>query len=288
MRFMIIRRADADTEAGVMPSDAMLQAMGRYNQSLMDAGAFLDGTGLRPSRDGARIDFQDGEPVVTQGPFAETRELIAGFTMIEADSMAHALALVKQWPPEDADGHTHLELRQLYELDDFVEGEGVGIHKDLEQRLQKQPVSIGTHLLFRGDCAEAFAFYADVLGGRVEAAIPFGESPMAEEVEPAWRDRILHAHLSLGKGYLMGCDAPPNHYQTPQGMSVQVEVDTAAKAEQAFARLAEGGTVTMPMEATFWAERFGSVIDRFGIAWMINFPGSAGADCPMGKRENEA
>ena len=86
MKFMIIRKADAATEAGEMPSDELLTAMGRYNEMLADAGVMRDGTGLRPSRDGARIRFNNGKPVVSDGPFTETRELIAGFTLIEVNS----------------------------------------------------------------------------------------------------------------------------------------------------------------------------------------------------------
>ncbi|HYZ63339.1 MAG TPA: YciI family protein [Acetobacteraceae bacterium] len=115
MRFMIIRRADAKTEAGVMPSEALLSAMGAYNQSMVDAGIFRAGAGLHPTAKGARIAFANGIPTITDGPFAETKEVIAGFTMIEVGSREEALDWVRRWPEPDVE----LELRQLFELSDF-------------------------------------------------------------------------------------------------------------------------------------------------------------------------
>lgn len=116
MRFMIIRRADAHTEAGEMPSEAVLSAMGEYNQAMTDAGIFRAGEGLQPSSKGARITFSAGVPTVTDGPFAETKEVIAGFTMIEVACRAEAMDWVRRWPEPDVE----LELRQVFELADFA------------------------------------------------------------------------------------------------------------------------------------------------------------------------
>lgn len=119
MRFMIIRKADEQTEAGVMPGEALLTAMGNYMGDLAKAGVLLAGEGLQPSSKGARIRFSGGKPVVTDGPFAEAKELIAGFTLIEVSSRAEALEWVKRWPAEDGDGAVELELRQVFEAGDF-------------------------------------------------------------------------------------------------------------------------------------------------------------------------
>jgi hypothetical protein len=116
MRFIIIRRADANTETGAMPSEALLSAMGAYNKAMIDAGIFRAGEGLHPSAKGARIRFSGGVPTVTDGPFAETKEMIAGFTMIEVASRAEALDWVRRWPEPDVE----LELRQVFELSDFA------------------------------------------------------------------------------------------------------------------------------------------------------------------------
>ena len=119
MRFMIIRKADADTEAAKMPSEALVTAMMKYNEEMIHAGVMLGGDGLQPSSRGARIKFSGGRPTITDGPFAEAKELIAGFTLIQVKSKEEALEWVKRWPAEDADGEVELELRQLYEADDF-------------------------------------------------------------------------------------------------------------------------------------------------------------------------
>lgn len=117
MQFMIIRKADPDTEAGVMPTEAQLAEMMQYNQQLLDAGMLLDGMGLHPTSNASRIAFRDGVPTVTDGPFAEAKELIAGFTLIKADSREQALEWVRKWPEKNVD----LELRQVFEADDFGE-----------------------------------------------------------------------------------------------------------------------------------------------------------------------
>jgi hypothetical protein len=121
MRFMIIRKADAQTEAGVMPSEELLRSMGQYMEDLAKAGVLLAGEGLHPSSKGSRIRFSGGKPTVTDGPFAEAKELIAGFTLIQVRSRDEALEWVKRWPAEDGDGAAELELRQVFEAEDFGE-----------------------------------------------------------------------------------------------------------------------------------------------------------------------
>lgn len=135
MRFMIIRRADANTEAGATPSEALLTAMGNYNDGMVKAGVMLAGEGLHPSARGARIDFHDGKPAVTDGPFAETKELIAGFTMIQAKSLEEAVAWARRWPAIDSEKDVQLEIRQVFELDDFPvsDAEQAGGWRDKEQ-----------------------------------------------------------------------------------------------------------------------------------------------------------
>ena len=124
MRFMLIRRADKDTEAGVLPSPELIDAMMKYNQELAAAGAFLDGVGLRPSSTGARVKITGAKPIVTDGPFAETKELIAGFTLIQVNSREEAIDWVKRWPPLDAP--VEIEIRQLFEPEDFAPARTAG------------------------------------------------------------------------------------------------------------------------------------------------------------------
>lgn len=119
MRFMIIRKADQSTEGEDVADETLIAAMERYNEELIRAGVMLAGEGLRPSSKGARIKFHGGKPTVTDGPFAEAKELIAGFTMIEVRSKAEALEWGKRWPPLDGDGEVELELRQVLDASDF-------------------------------------------------------------------------------------------------------------------------------------------------------------------------
>jgi hypothetical protein len=119
MRFMILRRADRNTESGAMPSTALIAEMMKYNEELVKAGVLVTGDGLHPSSKGARIKFSKGKPTVIDGPFAETQELIAGFTMIETKSREEAIEWVKRWPALDADGEVELELRQVIGASDF-------------------------------------------------------------------------------------------------------------------------------------------------------------------------
>jgi hypothetical protein len=117
MRFMVIVKGNEDTEAGVMPSEALLAEMGRYNEELVNAGIMLAGEGLHPSSKGARVRFSGRERTVIDGPFAEAKELVAGFWLIQARSLDEAIEWVKRAPMED----TELEIRQVFEADDFGE-----------------------------------------------------------------------------------------------------------------------------------------------------------------------
>ena len=119
MRFMIIRKADRETEAGVMPGEDLIVAMTQYNEALIKAGVMLDGLGLKPSSAGARMKFRGGKPSVVDGPFSETKELVAGFTMIDVTSREEALEWMKRWPVQDGHGEVELELRPVYEIEDF-------------------------------------------------------------------------------------------------------------------------------------------------------------------------
>ena len=121
MRFMIIRRADQQTEAGAMPSEQMLTLMGNYMKEISDAGLLLAGEGLKPSSEGARVKFTNGKPRVIDGPFSETKELIAGYLLIRADSKEDAIAWAKRWPALDLEQNVELEIRELFEEDDFGE-----------------------------------------------------------------------------------------------------------------------------------------------------------------------
>jgi PhnB protein len=131
-------------------------------------------------------------------------------------------------------------------------------------------MQLNPYLLFNGQCAEAFKFYAECLGGKIEAMMTHAGTPAEEQVPAEWRDKILHARLVVGDEVLMASDAPPAHYQRPQGFSVSIQTNNKSDGERIFNALAENGTVQMPFVQTFWAAGFGMCVDRFGIPWMVN------------------
>ena len=137
MRFMIFRKADADTEAGAKPGEALVAAMMRYTREMMDAGVMLAGEGLHPSARGARIRFSGGRPLVTDGPFTEAKELVAGVTIIQVDSREEAVEWARRWPAEDGNGQVELEIRQVYEADEFGD-EFTPVIREQEERLRAQ------------------------------------------------------------------------------------------------------------------------------------------------------
>jgi len=289
MRVMVIRRADPATEAGEAPAEELLVAMAKYNEELVDAGVMLAGDGLKPSSHGALVRFREGRPSVVDGPFTEAKELVAGYTMLQVESLDEAVQWARRWPAIEQEANVELELRPLFELSDFAEGEGVELHGRLAERMRSRngdgavdaagaeaarsthptPTAVVPYLTFDGNCADAFGFYHGCLGGTL-AMQTHGESPIAAEVPADWHDRLLHARLDFGSGVLMGSDTPPGQGAPATGFSVSLQYDDADAAEQVFAALGEGGSVTMPMQQTFWARRFGMLKDRFGIGWMVN------------------
>ena len=134
MRVMVIVKADEDSEAGVMPTERQLTEMGKYNEELVDAGIMLDGDGLRPSSQGVRVRFSGDERTVTDGPFAETKELIAGYWVWKVESMDEAVEWLKRAP---FDGGTEIEIRPFFEADDFGE-EFTPELRDQEERLRER------------------------------------------------------------------------------------------------------------------------------------------------------
>jgi hypothetical protein len=137
MRFMIIRKADSDTEAGMMPSEDLIAAMARYNEEMVNAGVMKAGEGLQPSAKGARVKFSRGKPKVIDGPFTESKELIAGFSLIEVESKEAAIEWVKRWPPIDGNGEVEIEVRQVYELSDLGSTEAMEPHARLRERMSQ-------------------------------------------------------------------------------------------------------------------------------------------------------
>lgn len=133
MRFMIIVRATRDTEAGVRPEEDLLAEMARYHEELARAGVLLDASGLKPSAHGFRVRYEGGQRAFVDGPFAETEELIAGYTLIRVDSLAAAIAWTKRFPnPAGRGGTAEIEVRPLCEPEDFGESEAIERFRGLD------------------------------------------------------------------------------------------------------------------------------------------------------------
>jgi PhnB protein len=129
---------------------------------------------------------------------------------------------------------------------------------------------LNAYLTFDGQCEAAFRFYQRCLGGKITTMLTWGESPMAEQAPTEWQDKILHATLSVGDAILQGADSFPGQHEETKGFSVMIGVEDPTVAERLFHTLSENGTVRMPIQQTFWAVRFGMLVDQFGIPWMVN------------------
>jgi PhnB protein len=131
-------------------------------------------------------------------------------------------------------------------------------------------MQIAPYLTFNGNCEEAFAAYSAIFGVEPTMLMRFRDYPGPTETPESFADKIMHASLDIGSARLMGSDRSDKHYARPQGLVVSLTVATPEEAERIFKALAEGGEITMPMAETFWAQKFGMLVDRFGIPFMIN------------------
>jgi PhnB protein len=136
-------------------------------------------------------------------------------------------------------------------------------------------VQLYPYLMFDGQCEAAFKFYEECFPGRTIFMMTYENTPMDLERPPAWRKKISHATFALGELVFYGADALPGKYQKPQGFALQLNLSDRAEAERIFKTLAKNGTVQMPLQETFWALRFGLLVDQFGIPWHINCEKSA-------------
>jgi PhnB protein len=137
-------------------------------------------------------------------------------------------------------------------------------------------MQLNPYLMFNGQCEAAFKFYEQVLGAKIVAMLTYADMPESARANspecsgPTSQKTIMHARLMVGDAVLMGSDAPADRYEPAKGITVTLGIDEPAEAERVFHGLAEGGSVTMPIQETFWARRFGMLTDRFGTPWMIN------------------
>jgi PhnB protein len=131
-------------------------------------------------------------------------------------------------------------------------------------------MKINPYLSFNGACKQAFTFYADVLHGQIPMMMTYADAPPGMPTSPESRDQVMHARLLVGDQVLMGSDAPSGCYKAVQGVHVTLNVETPAEAERIYNALVDGGSAQMPLQETFWAQRFAMFSDKYGTAWMIN------------------
>ena len=136
-------------------------------------------------------------------------------------------------------------------------------------------MQVNPYLSFCGHCEAAFTFYEQCLGGRIEAIFRYAGTPLADQVPADWQDKVMHGSLTVGGQVLMGADVAPDRYEAPKGFSLSLQIKQAAEAERVFRELGREGRIVVALEQTFWAARFGMLVDRFGIPWLINCEGSA-------------
>ena len=135
-------------------------------------------------------------------------------------------------------------------------------------------MQMNAYLSFRGDCEAAFQCYAECLDGKLGEIFRYAGTPLADQVPADWQNKVMHGSLAVGDQVVMGGDVAPDRYEEPKGFSLSLHLKSTADAERIFHELAKEGRVVVPLEKTFWAARFGMLVDRFGIPWLINCEGS--------------
>jgi PhnB protein len=131
-------------------------------------------------------------------------------------------------------------------------------------------MQMSVNLNFNGDCEAAFKFYEQHLGGQLGMIFRYGGTPLADSVPAGWSDKVMHGSVTVGGHVLMGGNFAGARYEEPRGFSLSLQIKNQGDAERIFNELANGGKILMPLEQIFWASRFGMVVDRFGIPWLIN------------------
>ena len=127
---------------------------------------------------------------------------------------------------------------------------------------------------FNGQCEAAFTLYKECLGGQLGTLFRYAGTQLVDQVPADWQDKVMHGSITIGDQVLQGADVAPHLYEEPKGFSLSLQMTSTAEADRIFPMLAKDGTVVMPLEKTFWAARFGVVVDRFGIRWLINCEGA--------------
>jgi len=276
MRFMIIVKATKDSEAGVMPTHALISEMADYHQQLTDAGALVDASGLQPSAKGWRIQYAGKESTFVDGPFAEAKELVAGYTIIQVGSRDEAIAWTKRFPNPSIDGKEgEIEVRQLFELEDFEPGEGIERFRKMESQRSNRKTTTSPQPA--NHCPEGMHTVTPhlVCAGAVQAIEFYKKAFNAQEVArlPGADGKILHAMIRIGDSMVMIVDefpemeslGPKSLKGSPVTIHLYVENVDAFVSQAVDA----GAKISMPVEDMFWGDRYGQIEDPFGHHWSV-------------------
>jgi PhnB protein len=280
MRVMVMVKATPRSETGDMSGEKfeqMMREMGEFNDELIAAKIMKVGEGLKPTSHAVRVRFYGNKRTVIDGPFAETKEQVAGYWIWEVKSMEEAVAWVKKCPnpmEEDSD----VDIRPIYEMADFAPLDPTGEMAHEEERfantLASQDAVVQPYLFYGGRCDEALAFYKQALGARVGMVLRFNEcpDPVPEGMlAPGFEKKIMHSEFTVGNMTIMASDGCGK--EAPfAAFSLALTVQTVEAADRIFNALAEGGKVDMPLTKTFWSPRYGQVTDKFGVRWMVMLP----------------
>ncbi|QDU59324.1 hypothetical protein Pan216_01520 [Planctomycetes bacterium Pan216] len=279
MRVMVMVKATKSSEAGEMPSEQLMTEMGKFNEELVNAGIMQAGDGLKPSSEGVRVHFSGTNRTVTDGPFIETKELVAGYWLWNVKSMDEAIEWVKRCPNpmlEDSD----IDIRPLYEMEDFAEWDPSGKFSAHEQQLRDTIAMRGSvvnpYLFFGGRCEEALKFYKKTIGAQVGMVLRFSESPdQAPEcmLQSGFENKIMHSDFRVGETLVLASDGCDDKSANFDGFRLALTIGSPEDATRCFNALADGGTIDMPIGPTFFSPCYGMLTDKFGVGWMVMVPG---------------
>ena len=274
MKVMVLVKASKASEAGEMPSEELMMAMGKYNEQLFDAGIIKAGEGLKPTSEAVRIHISGEARTVTDGPFRQTKELVAGFWIWEVASMQQAIEWAKRCPNPMNDD-SDLEIRPIFGIQDFAAidstGEVTRQEENLGLRIGLKDAIVQPYLFFGGRCEEALAFYKKSVGATLVMQMRFNESPDPIPdgmLQPGFENKIMHASFMVGATRIMASDGCGDESKF-EGFRIALSVTSVEACKVAFNNLANGGNVEMPLTKTFWSPLYGMLTDQFGVGWMV-------------------
>lgn len=275
MRFIIIVKASKDSEAGVMPQEQLIAAMAQYHEELMQAGVLLDASGLQPSSKGWRIRYSGTKRTLTEGPFAPSDELIAGYTMIQVKTLEEAIEWTKRFPNPAGEGkEAEIEVRQLFELENFAPGAAIERFRAMDAGIKKrriEPVieghkislqSVQTFtpcLWFDDQAEEAARFYTSVFkNSKVVNIARYGEA--GHEFHGRQAGTVMTVSFELDGQTFTALNGGPI-FKFNEAISLQVNCETQQEVDYYWEKLTEGGDEK--------AQQCGWLKDKYGVSWQV-------------------